>query len=59
MTKKELNEIVKIAREGFIGMENRTDLEQHFSDDEDFFEVSVWELKAALEKAYELGKQSK
>lgn len=45
MTKKELNQIVKIAQENIISMENRSDLEQHFSDEEDFFEISVWGVK--------------
>lgn len=59
MTKKELNKIIKIAQENIPELENRKDLEQHYTDDEDFFETSIWSLKAALEAAYELGKQSK
>ncbi len=59
MTKKELNQIVKIAQENIISMENRLDLEQHFSDEEDFFEISVWGLKDALVAAYELGKKNR
>ena len=59
MTKKELNQIVKIAQENIISMENRSDLEQHFSDEEDFFEISVWRLKDALVAAYELGKKNR
>ena len=57
MTKKELNEIIKIAQENIVSTENRTDLECHHNGEEDFFEVSVWELKAALVAAYELGKK--
>ena len=59
MTKKELNQIVKIAQENIISMENRSDLEQHFSDEEDFLEISVWGLKDALVAAYELGKKNR
>lgn len=59
MTKKELNQIVKIAQENIISMENRSDLEQHFIDEEDFFEISVWGLKDALVAAYELGKKNR
>ena len=59
MTKKELNQIVKIAQENIISMENRSDLEQHFSDEEDFFEISVCGLKDALVAAYELGKKNR
>ncbi len=40
-------------------MENRSDLERHFSDEEDFFEISVWGLKDALVAAYELGKKNR
>ena len=48
-------ELLKIANEELrIG---REDLENHNSDSEDFLEVSIWGLKAALVKAYELGKQ--
>ena len=28
-------------------------------DDDDFFEVAVWEIKAALTAAYEAGRKSK
>lgn len=59
MTKKELNALVKIATKNLVYMENRADLESHWSDDEDFLDVAVWELKAALIEAYELGKASK
>ena len=59
MTKKESNQIVKIAQENIISMENRSDLEQRFSDEEDFFEISVWGLKDALVAAYELGKKNR
>lgn len=40
-------------------MENRLDLEQHLSDEEDFFEISVWGLKDSLVAAYELGKKNR
>ena len=40
-------------------MENRSDLEHHFIDEEDFFEISVWGLKDALVAAYELGKKNR
>lgn len=59
MTKKELEEIVKIAQENIVAMENRADLECHYSDEEDFMDISVWELKTALLAAYELGRKSK
>ena len=59
MTKKELNALVKIAKKNIVPMENRADLETHRSDDEDFLDIAIWELKTALAEAYELGKASK
>ncbi len=57
-TKKLEKELLEIVH-NFIGLEDRTDLEEHKTDDEDFFETSIWGLKDALLAAYELGKQSK
>lgn len=57
-TKKLEKELLKIVHNN-IGLEWRTDLEEHKTDDEDFFETSIWSLKAALLAAYELGKKSK
>ncbi len=59
MTKKETDNLIKLAQRTIYSMEHREDLERHFSDEEDFLDISVWELKAALEAAYELGKASK
>lgn len=53
------NELLKIAQETIVTMGKRTDLESHHSDEEDFLDIAVWELKEALLKAYELGKNSK
>ncbi|HEM3512916.1 TPA: hypothetical protein U1B47_002302 [Streptococcus suis] len=33
-------------------------LEQRWSDNLDFYDVSVWGIKRALERAYEAGQQS-
>ena len=57
MTKKELNALTKIAKKVIVPMENRTDLERHFNEDEDFLEIAIWELKDALIEAYKLGKK--
>lgn len=58
-----LNELDKklyeIAAKHLIGVAERGDLETHHSDREDFFEVSVWDLEAALNDAYEAGRKSK
>ena len=59
MTKKQTNELLRIARETITTVENRTDLERHFSDEEDFLDIAVWELKEALTAAFELGKASR
>lgn len=56
MTHAELERLISIAQENIPCLENRKDLERHFSDDEDFYDISVWCLKNALIAAYELGK---
>lgn len=58
LTKTEEKKLVKIATECIPELEGRKDLEPHNSDSEDFFETSVWSLKAALEAAYQLGRES-
>ena len=59
MTKKNMNntdkQITEIAAKHLIAVQERGDLETRRSDSEDFIEVSVWSLKAALEEAYEAG----
>ncbi|MBQ7574368.1 MAG: hypothetical protein IJT23_08925 [Clostridia bacterium] len=59
MTKQELDKLVTIAKENIVAIENRTDLERRYSDEEDFLDIAVWELKTILINAYELGKKSK
>lgn len=58
ITEKELKKIVEIAMECIpsLGMDGRTDLETKNSDSEDFHDIAVWSLKAALIEAYNLGK---
>ncbi|MCM1506964.1 MAG: hypothetical protein NC177_07500 [Ruminococcus flavefaciens] len=50
--------IMKIATECIIAVEHRGDLETRMCDDDDFFEIAVWELKKALTEAYEAGKNN-
>ena len=57
MTSKELKKLVKIAEKNIPSLEGRGTLETHHSDSEDFYDISVWCLKAALIEAYELGKK--
>ena len=51
--------LYEIAAKHLIGIAERGDLATHHSDREDFIEVAVWELEAALKEAYEAGKASK
>lgn len=48
--------LVKIAQTEIPQLENRADLEQQMSDELDFIDgIAVWNIKAALIAAYELG----
>ena len=58
LSKKELESLVEIARKHIYPVEARGDLETRDNDSEDFLDVSVWSIKAALTAAYELGKES-
>ena len=51
--------VYDIAAKHLIAVQERGDLETRRSDSEDFIEVSVWSLKAALEEAYEAGRRAK
>lgn len=53
MTKEEI--LTKIAQEE-LDVET---LERRWSDNLDFYDVSVWSIKRALESAYEAGRQAK
>lgn len=58
LTKKEQAQILEIAKNCLWAVESRGDLEPRGWDGEDFFEVSVNGLAAALEQAYALGKKN-
>ena len=58
LSKKELESLVEIARKHIYTVEARGDLETRDNDSEDFLDVSVRSIKAALTAAYELGKES-
>ena len=51
--------VYEIAAKHLIAVQERGDLATHHSDGEDFIEVSVWGLEAALKEAYEAGRKSK
>ena len=58
MTKEKLEkELIRIAREKVVSMEDREDLECHKNGEEDFFEIAIFELKNVMLAAYELGKK--
>lgn len=51
--------IYEIAAKHLIAVEERGGLEMKYSDRENFIEVSVGGLEAALEEAYEAGRKAK
>ena len=51
--------LFEIAAKHLITVQERGDLEARHCDSEDFIEVSVWGLEAALKDAYEAGRKSK
>lgn len=53
------NQLLEIAKIHMAAVEFRGHLEELHSDSEDFIEVPVWGIEAALKAAYELGKASK
>nr|DAH06906.1 MAG TPA: hypothetical protein [Caudoviricetes sp.] len=60
MKNKKLDEeLYEIAKENIFQVEGRGNLETQYSNERDFFEISVWQLKSALLAAYELGRNSK
>ena len=58
-SKKEKEQILEIAKQYMVAVDFRGHLEELHNDSDDFIEVPVWGLEAALLAAYELGKKSK
>lgn len=52
-------QIYEIAAKHLIAVQERGGLEIRHSDSEDFIEVPVWSLEAALKEAYEAGRKAK
>jgi len=48
-----------IAAKHMVAVQERGDLEARHCDSEDFIEIPVWGLEAALKDAYEAGRKSK
>lgn len=55
VTDKGMQNLTKIAMKHIPAIEDRKSLATRDNDHEDFFEVSVWSLKAALVEAYKAG----
>lgn len=51
--------LTKIANKHIPELTDRKSLKAYYSDEDDFFETSVWSLEAALKAAYELGKNER
>lgn len=49
--------IYNIAKKHIYGLPERGDLKAHNSDREDFLDIAVWSLEAALIAAYEQGRK--
>lgn len=48
--------MLEIAKKHIYGVNERGDLEQRYRDADDFLDVAVWCIRAALEEAYAAGK---
>ena len=55
LTKRQQRKVLTVAKKHIYGVKDRGDLEARYCDSEDFLDIAVWCLKAALEEAYELG----
>lgn len=58
MTKRQQEKLNAILTEIAIEELQIETLEKRWSDNLDFYDVSVWGIKRALERAYEAGQQS-
>ena len=56
LTNKEQRKVLEIAKKHIYGVKERGDLEQRYRDADDFLDVAVWCIRAALEEAYAAGK---
>lgn len=57
--KNEKSAILELAKQYITAVDFRGHLDELHNDGDDFLEIPVWELEAALLAAYELGKASK
>ena len=49
LTKKEQRKVLEIAKRVVYGVKERGDLETRYRDSDDFLDVAVWCIRAALE----------
>lgn len=55
LTKKEQNLAYTLATKYIAAVESRGDLQERGCDSEDFIEVPVWGIEAAIAEAYRMG----
>ena len=53
-----MKKLTDIAKKHIPAVKKRGDLRSHCNDDDDFMEISIWELQEALTAAYEAGKNN-
>jgi len=58
LTCKELNALWKIAQKTIYGFEGRKPFERRWNDEEDFPDIAIWSLEAAMTEAYRLGQKN-
>ncbi len=58
-SKKEQEAILTLAKNYLTAVEFRGHLDELHNDSDDYLEIPVWELEAALLAAYEMGKNRK
>lgn len=58
-SKEQKEMILEIAKKYLTAVDFRGHLDELHNDKDDYLEIPVWELEAALLAAYELGKASK
>ena len=59
ITEAEFKPLEEIAKETIYDVEERGGLETYGRDSLDFIETSVWNIRIALTRAYELGKKNR
>ena len=58
ISRRESSAILKIAMKNIYTMKERGSFERRWNDEEDFLDIAVWGLEAALTEAYLLGRKN-